>query len=74
MEILDILDTLEISIPKTMTSDMEVPPAPLALLALPAYLAIKKMKIQTTDGHQDLPMPLTTMECLGITEKLDGLH
>jgi hypothetical protein len=53
---------------------MVVPPAPLALLALPAHLAIKKMKIQTTDGHRYLPMPLTTMECLGITEKLDGLH
>jgi hypothetical protein len=65
LEDLEILDTLEISIQKIMTLDMEVPPVPLA---------IKKIKIQTTDGHQDLPMPLTTMECLDITEKLDGLH
>jgi hypothetical protein len=74
LEDLKILDTLEISIQKITTLDMEVPLASLAPLALPAHLAIKKMKIQTTNGYQYLPMPLTTIECLGITEKLDGLH
>jgi hypothetical protein len=59
---------LEISIQRIMTLDMEVP---LALLAL---LVIKNMKTQITDGHQYLLTLLTTMECLGITEKLDGLH
>jgi hypothetical protein len=73
LEILDYLDTLEISIQKTMTSDMEVPPAPLDFPALLDHLVIKMMT-QTTDSHQYLPMPLITMECLGITEKLDGLH
>jgi hypothetical protein len=74
LEDLEILDTLEISIQKITTLDMEVPPAPLDHLAPPAHLVIKKMKNQITDGHQYLPMLLITMECLGIIEKLDGLH
>ena len=49
---LEIQDTLKTSIQKITTSDMVVLPAPPVLPVLLDHLTIKKMKIQTTDGHR----------------------